>query len=56
MPSGTYYNANKRKDVKNYIKPYLLQCSEFKKQYKGDFSSDEKEFIQMIRLYNSVCK
>ncbi|MFL5731220.1 MAG: hypothetical protein ACJ75J_17155 [Cytophagaceae bacterium] len=56
MPDGTYYKINNAGNMKKYIKPYLLQCSAFKNQYKGDFSTHEEPFMEMIRLYNSVCK
>jgi hypothetical protein len=56
MPDGTYYKINSKKNMKTYIIPYLKQCSEFNKSYKGDFSSKEDPFMEMIRLYNSLCK
>ncbi len=55
MPDGTFYKINKKKNIKKYIKPYLLQCSAFTEQYQGDFSTKEEEFMEMIRLYNSIC-
>ena len=55
MNDGKFYKI-KRSTIKKVIKPYLLQCEEFKKEYKGDYSSSEPIFIEMIRLYNSKCK
>ncbi|MEI6767245.1 MAG: hypothetical protein WCM76_16565 [Bacteroidota bacterium] len=55
MPNGTYIKVNSPKNMKEKIKPFLLKCEEFKKQYKGDFSTMEKPFIEMIELYNSLC-
>jgi DNA-directed RNA polymerase subunit L len=55
MPDGTYYKINKKSNVEKYIKPYLLKCEEFKNQYKGDFSRREFQFMEMIKLYNSLC-
>ncbi len=55
MPNGTYYKINKKSNMEKYIKPYLLKCVEFKNQYKGDFSRREPQFIEMIKLYNSLC-
>jgi len=56
LPDGKLLDVRKRKVVKNEIKPYLLNCKEFEKAYSGDFSNEEKEFIEMIKLYNSVCQ
>lgn len=56
MPDGTYLNANKNKVIKKNIKPYLMQCKEFEKNYKGNFTREEKQFMDMIRIYNSICK
>jgi hypothetical protein len=56
MPDGTFLNANKKKVVKKIIKPYLLKCKEFEENYKGKFTNEEKQFMDMIRIYNSVCK
>ena len=55
MPNKTYYKINNAGNMKKYIKPYLLRCKEFKSQYKGDFSTREEPFMEMIRLYNSLC-
>lgn len=55
MPDGTFYKINNRKNMEKYIKPYLLQCEEFKNQYKGNFSRSEYLFKPMIELYNSLC-
>lgn len=56
MPDGTFYKINSTKNMKKYIIPYLQNCLEFKDQYKGDYSNIEEAFIEMIELYNSVCK
>jgi hypothetical protein len=56
MPDGTIYKVNKKKNMEDYIKPYLLACKEFSKQYKGDFTDDQKPFMETIELYNSLCK
>ena len=56
LPDGTYYKINKKKNMKKYIIPYLQECSEFTSQYKGDYSNEKDLFIEMIELYNSVCK
>ncbi len=56
MPDGTYYKINSKSNLKKYIKPYLLQCEEFEKQYKGSFSTREWPFMEMIKLYNSLCE
>jgi hypothetical protein len=55
MPDGTIYKINKKSNMEDYIKPHLLACREFAKQYKGDFSSEEAPFMESIKLYNSVC-
>lgn len=55
MPNGTYYKINNKGNMKKYIKPYLLKCAAFKEQYTGDYSTREQPFMEMIRLYNSVC-
>lgn len=54
MPDGTFVDINP-KTIESEIKPYLEQCPEFVKQYKGDFSKKEEPFMQMIKLYNSSC-
>jgi hypothetical protein len=56
MPDGNYYKINSKSDMNEHIKPYLLQCKEFKSQYKGDFNSHEEPVMEMIKLYNSLCK
>jgi len=56
MPDGSYYKINSKKNMKNIIKPYLLSCKEFENNYKGDFSTREQPFMDMIKLYNSLCK
>lgn len=56
MPDGTYYKINNRSNMKKYIKPYLMKCSNFNNKYKGDYSTREKPFMEMIELYNSICE
>jgi len=56
VPNGTYYKINSKKNMKKYIKPYLLKCAKFSSEYKGDFSTREEPFINMINLYNSLCE
>ena len=56
MPDGTYYKINNSGNLKKIIIPYLQQCDQFKSQYKGQYSSDEKPFVDMIKFYNSICK
>jgi hypothetical protein len=56
MPDGTYYKINSKKNMKNYIKPFLQKCSEFVNEYTGDYSTKEEPFMEMIKLYNSLCK
>lgn len=56
MPDGTYYKINSNSNMNKHIKPYLLNCPEFKEGYKGPFSSTEEQFEKMIRYYNSVCQ
>ena len=56
MPDGTFYKINSKKNMEKYIKPYLLSCSVFAQQYKGNFSTREEPFMEMIRLYNALCK
>lgn len=55
MPDGKFYKINKKKHMNKYIKPYLLKCPEFKKQYKGNFEKYEEVFNETVRLYNSLC-
>jgi len=56
MPDGTYYKINNKGNMKKFIRPYLLKCTEFKNEYKGDYSAREQPFTDMIRLYNSLCE
>ena len=56
MPTGTYYKINNKSNMKEHIKPYLSRCKEFAAEYKGDFNTNEEPFMEMIRLYNSLCK
>jgi len=56
LPNGTYYRINKKRDMKKFIKPFMLQCKEFAGKYKGDFSGHEADFIETAKLYNSLCK
>ena len=55
MPDGTYYKIDNKKNMNKHIKPFLLECSSFANNYKGDFSWEEKPFTEMIELYNSLC-
>lgn len=55
MPDGKKYKIN-RSNMKKVIKPYLMQCAEFVKEYKGDYTTEEYPFLQMAMLYNRVCK
>lgn len=55
IPNGTFYKINKN-NIKNHIESYLLKCTDFKEQYKGDYSPKEQPFMDMIRVYNSLCK
>ena len=67
MPDGTFYKINNQRKMKKVLKPFLINCDKFKKQYQGDFkfcikvnvekelTDGEKEFIEMIKLYNSSC-
>lgn len=56
IPNGTYYKINSKGNMNKYIKPYLLKCKEFNNQYKGDFSTREKPFMEMIKTYNKLCQ
>ena len=56
MPDGKYYKINKSGNVKKIIRPYLENCEDFVKAYKGDYSTREKPFMEMIELYNTLCK
>ena len=55
MPDGVYLKIDSKGNMKKLIKPFLLDCSSFKDNYKGDFSTSEKAFMEMIELYNSLC-
>ncbi len=54
-PEGILYDINS-KTIEDNIKPYLQECPEFVKRFKGEYSKKEDEFMEMIRLYNMVCK
>jgi len=54
MPDGKIYTV-KRKNINKVIKPYLLQCEKFAAEYKGKFSAEQGQFVEMIRLYNKLC-
>lgn len=56
LPNGIFYKINSKKNMKKNIIPYLQECEEFKNQYKGDYSYEKEPFIEMIELYNSICK
>ena len=57
MPDGTFYQINSEKNIRKYIEPYLMSCSEFESEYKGDvYDTSEEAFMATIRLYNSLCK
>ncbi|RYM32783.1 hypothetical protein ERX46_12015 [Brumimicrobium glaciale] len=56
MPDGKFYDIRKKKNMKKYIIPYLLECKEFKNQYKGEFKTAEPLFNKTIELYNSLCQ
>lgn len=55
MPDGKFYKINKKKNVNEVIIPYLHECKPFVDSYKGDYSNKEEPFMEMIRLYNSIC-
>ena len=54
MPDGKKYKIN-RHNMKKVIKPYLLQCPAFVSAYTGDYSWKEAGFVEMAKLYNSLC-
>lgn len=54
MTNGVFYDISK-KNIKKYIKPFLLKCEKFKNQYKGEYKKAEIPFNEMIELYNSLC-
>jgi len=56
MPDGKFYDIKKKKNMKKHIIPYLLKCEAFKKQYKGNFKTQEMLFNKTIELYNSLCQ
>ena len=56
MPDGTYYQINDKGNMRDHIKPFLLSCTDFKNEYKGDFSTCEEAFMEMIKLFNSKCE
>ena len=56
MPDGKYYKINDKGNMKKHIIPYLNKCSAFKTEYKGEFKTKEEPFIEMIELYNTLCK
>lgn len=55
LPDGPYYQVNKKLNMSQVIVPYLKKCSAFTAQYDGDYSNKEEPFIEMIRLYNTLC-
>lgn len=55
MPDGIFYKINSNKNMKNVIIPYLKECKLFVDSYTGDYDNKEEPFMEMIRLYNSVC-
>ena len=56
VPDGKYYKINDKGNMKKHIIPYLNKCAAFKTEYKGEFKTKEKPFIEMIELYNTLCK
>ncbi|MDF4202471.1 hypothetical protein PXD56_05880 [Maribacter sp. SA7] len=56
MPNGGWYDIRKKKNMNNIIKPFLLKCEAFKKEYKGDYNAGEARFNETIELYNSLCQ
>lgn len=56
MPDGVYYNINKKKHLKKYIIPYISTCYEFLKVYNREMTNEKDKFMEMIKLYNSVCE
>jgi hypothetical protein len=55
MPDGKYYNIMDKGHMDKNIKPYMLECAAFKKEYKGGFSDKQEAFIDAAKLYNSLC-
>ena len=55
MPDGKFYKINDKKNMKNVIIPYVKDCPKFVESYTGDYSNKEEAFMEMIRLYNSLC-
>lgn len=55
MPDGKYYKINSSKNMKEVIVPYISNCKSFTDQYKGRYTYEEGRFIEMIKLYNSLC-
>ena len=55
LPNHSYYQVNKEKNIEKYIKPFLLECPDFREAYQGDFSNDKNSFFDMIEFYNFLC-
>lgn len=55
MPDGKFYKINDKKNMKTVIIPYVKSCPKFLETYSGDYSNKEEAFLDMIRLYNSLC-
>ncbi len=55
-PDGKFYKANSRKNMNKIFKPYLMKCKSFTAQCKGKYKIKIAPFMDMIRLYNSVCE
>jgi hypothetical protein len=49
------YRVNKRSDFENHIKSRMLSCEEFKNTLTWEISDKEDEFLELVRLYNSLC-
>jgi hypothetical protein len=52
---GKMYRVNKKSDFENHIKPIMLSCQKFKNTFNLEISDDEQEFLNAVRIYNSLC-
>lgn len=53
LPNGKLIRIHRNKDVRNKLKPILIQCAQFTKKYEGEFNKIDLE--KLIKLYNHFC-
>ena len=48
------YRVDKKSDFEDHIRPRMLSCQALGKSFKKEILNKEKEFLEAVKLYNSL--